>query len=161
MVNEFCRMAQSFVVDLIRGSSAQQPPSAQNGTEKAEQALGSRQVQVAGVRSQHQRIRPPRTQKWERQPFCSQTDGLSVGLPCASTATSHLGLASATTRSSMTRPQPQGQRMPTDQSSPSSRARTRSRHGMRVGKQSPSTMRSRRGGESRAHARRHHRRIPE
>jgi hypothetical protein len=109
---------------------------------------------------QHQRIRPPRTQKWERQPFRNQTDGVSVGLPSASTVTSHLGLASATTRSSMTCPQPQGQRMPTHQSSPPSRARTRSRCGMRAGKQSASTTRSRRGGDSRAHARRHHCRIP-
>ncbi len=51
---------------------------------------------------QHQWTRPSRTQKCEWQPLCSQTDGVSVGVPFASTLTSQRGLASVTTRSSTT-----------------------------------------------------------
>ncbi len=95
---------------------------------------------------QHQRMRPSRTQKCERQPFFSHTDGVSVGTPFASTFTSQRGLPSATTKSSIAYPQPQGQRIPTHQSSPSSRARTKSRLGNRTGKLSPSMTYRRRHG---------------
>ena len=105
---------------------------------------------------QHQWMRPARIQKCERQPFCSQTDGVSVGTPFASTFTSQRGLPSATTKSSIAYPQPHGQRIPTHQSSPSSRASTKSRLGSRAGKLSPSMTRSRRRGPKRSSVLRHH-----
>jgi hypothetical protein len=57
----------------------------------------------------------------------------------------------------MLRSQPQGQRIPTHQSSSPSRANTRSRRGRRAGKLSPAMMRNFRRGATRAHVLRHQR----
>jgi hypothetical protein len=61
----------------------------------------------------HQRTRPAFSQKCDRQPFWSQTDDDKLGRLLLSTVMSERGLASAITSSSIIRPQPQGQRMPT------------------------------------------------
>jgi hypothetical protein len=59
----------------------------------------------------------------------------------------------------MTRPHPHGQRIPTHQSSPWSRANTRSRLGSFGGRLSPFRTRIRLGGPNLSHAARHHRRT--
>jgi hypothetical protein len=104
----------------------------------------------------HQSTRPFRSQKCERQPVRRQTEGLRLGRPAALMTRSQRGATSRIISSSSVCPHPQGQRIPTHQSSSPSRARTTSRHGSLLGKLSPSTIRSRRGGPKRDARRRHH-----
>ncbi len=103
----------------------------------------------------HQSTRPSRSQKCERHPVCRQTEGFRLGRPPALMLRSQRGAASRIVSSSSVCPHPQGQRMPTHQSSPASRARTTLRHGSFLGKLSPSTIRSRRAGVTRDVRRRH------
>lgn len=105
----------------------------------------------------HHVTRPPRSQKCERQPVLRHTEGCKVGHCFASTRRSHRGLASRISMSSIVSPQPQGQSIPTDQSSPSSRRRTRSRLGSLRGSASPSITSNSRGGCQASHLRRAHR----
>lgn len=113
-----------------------------------------RQTSIA--RYSHQSMRPPRTQKCERQPVCRHTDGFKVGRPLASVLKSQRGAASRISSSSIADPHPHGQRMPTHQFSSPSRASTTSRHGSFFGRLSPSMIRSRRAGSARDVRRRHH-----
>lgn len=107
----------------------------------------------------HQKTRPSRTQKWDWHPDFRQTDGWSDGCPKLSTAISQRGRASLRVMSSILSPHPHGHRMPTLQSSPSSRTRTRSRAGKSDGKVSPSITCRRRAGPYRSHSRRNQRNM--
>lgn len=109
-----------------------------------------------GLLSYTQITFPRFSQKCDLQPLVNHTEGVKLGRPLVSRSMSHRGLASWITNSSMVRPQPHGHFIPTDQSSPSSRAKTRSRKGILVGKESPSTIISRRDGPKRSsHLRSH------
>jgi hypothetical protein len=103
----------------------------------------------------HHSTLPFRSQKCERQPLWSQTEGRRLGRPFESVCKSQRGFASGITRSSIFCPQPQGQIIPTHQSSSPSRASTMSRFGRRSGRLSPSTTTSRRRGPIFSLARRH------
>ena len=118
--------------------------------------LANERVSTRHWHYSHQSTRPSRSQKCERQPVCRHIEGLRLGRPAALTIRSQRGAASRITSSSSVCPHPQGQRIPTHQSSSASRARTTSRHGSLLGKLSPSTIRSRRGGPKRDARRRHH-----
>lgn len=107
----------------------------------------------------HQRILPLLTQKCERQPVRRQTEGCSVGSSFSSIDTSQRGLASSMSSNSIVSPHPQGHRIPTLQSSPSSLVRTRSRRESRSGSASPSTIRIRRAGPCLSQKRRNHLKI--
>lgn len=107
----------------------------------------------------HQRIRPSRTQKWDLHPDFRQTDGWSDGRPASLTLMSQRGRASLRIMSSIVSPHPQGHRMPTLQSSPSSRVKTRSRAGNSDGSVSPSRICRWRAGPYLPHRRRNQRVI--
>lgn len=102
----------------------------------------------------HQTILPPRTQKCDRQPSRRHTEGCNDARPFPSRVTSQRGLTPLRSIISSRSPHPQGQRNPTHQSSPSSRARTRPRRGNWLGKLSPSTTVSLWRGANRASSRR-------
>lgn len=92
--------------------------------------------------------RPRRTKKCERQPSRSQTEGVRVGVLSGSIRSFHRGLASGMRASSICCPHPHGHRMPTLQSSPASRRRTRLRRGNFLGSASPAKTSSCRGGST-------------
>lgn len=87
----------------------------------------------------HQRMRPSRTQKCDRQPVRRQTEGESDGRPLASTLSRQRCSASGNSASSIASPQPHGHVMPTLQASPSSCATTTVRMGSRSGRMSASS----------------------
>jgi len=111
-------------------------------TAKPPRDFSSRTSRASG--HSHQTILPARNQKWGRQPMRRHTEGLRLTRPLQSPATSQRGSTVGSTISSSGSPQPQGQRMPTHQSSSSSRTSTRSYRGS----PSPLMMRSLRRGES-------------
>lgn len=100
-------------------------------------------------------MRPRLNQKCDRQPCRNHMEGCSVGRPAASTRRFHRGLTSRISINSIVFPQPHGQRMPTHQSSSSSRARMMSRRGKLGGNESPATITSLRAGSTRSVSRRH------
>lgn len=121
-------------------------------------ALLQRVAKISSLPSHsHHRTRPERSQKWERHPVLSHIDGLRLGRPLVSRRKSHRGATPLISSSSIFCPQPQGQRIPTHQSSPSSRASATSRIGRQSGRLSPSTTHKRRAGRIAAFRRRHQR----
>lgn len=101
-------------------------------------------------------MRPCRNQKCERHPVCRKTEGSRVGIPRPSISKSHRGATPRTTNNSIFCGHPHGQRIPTHQSSSSSRASNISRRGSFAGRLSPSMVCTRRAGATRAFRRRHH-----
>ena len=84
----------------------------------------------------HQKMRPSRSQKCDRQPVRRQTDGEIEGRPLASTLSRQRCSASGNRASSIASPQPHGHVMPTLQASPSSCVTTTVRMGSRSGRMS-------------------------
>jgi DNA helicase-2/ATP-dependent DNA helicase PcrA len=65
-----------------------------------------------------QKMRPRRSQKWQRQPVCRHTEGQSVTAPSSCTRSRQPGRVGATRFSCRIDPQPQGQRSAAYQSCP-------------------------------------------